>query len=82
MQWACSSPIADLASLESSCDYEEGEDDMIDMSADEDDSSGAVSLDHEYDVEDFSNVPTKLFTLYTCMSNIAIDTAFKPYGYW
>ena len=50
--------MADPASLESGRDDEEDEDDMVDMSSDEDDPSGAVSYDHEYDLEGSSNVPS------------------------
>ena len=38
-------------------DDEEGEDNMIDMSSDEDEISGAVSSNHEYDLKAIINVP-------------------------
>ena len=43
--------MADLASFQYGRDDEEGEYSMVDMCSDEDDPSGAVSPDHDYDLE-------------------------------
>ena len=39
-------------------DDEEGEDNMMDMSSDEDELSGAVSSDHEYNLKAIIKVPS------------------------